>query len=365
LIPLTPFTIKALRTLRGAFFLQEKSILGQRETDLCIFVKTQRTMKPIYCLLSVCLLLVGCRESRFSVPGYPSHQVSIERFDQDFQTEDPTVDSAFLYLYATSIMEVGEPGSKLYKDFYTIFHNDPDVANLYDSCETTFLDVSQLEEDLSWAFHRLTYFFPHMTIPTVYMHISGYGESIVSAPGMLSASLDKYLGANHPMYSILYEPYQYRRMVPEKLLSDYLMGWIRSEWTLERMIQKDRLLDHMIYEGKIAFLTSIVLPDEPLERVLAFTPEELAWCKANERMLWKSLLDNQMLYTTDKLNIAKFIEEGPSTAFFPDESPARAVTWLGYRIVEAYMLQNDAATPSELMDMVDAQALLSSSLYHP
>lgn len=322
-------------------------------------------MKPTFCLLAACLLLVACKESRFSVPGYPSHPISIVRFDQDFQTEERSIDSAFLYLYATNIMEVGEPGSQMYNDFNTIYHNDPDIANLYDSCETAFLNVSDVEEALTWAFHRLTYFFPHMTIPKVYMHISGYGESIVSAPGMLSASLDKYLGSQHPMYQILYEPYQYRRMVPEKLLSDYLTGWIRSEWMPERMIQKDRLLDHMIYEGKIVFLTSLVLPDEPLERLLAFTREELSWCTANEKDLWKSLLEKQMLYTTDKLAMAKFLEEGPSTPFFPDESPARAVTWLGYRIVEAYMTRQEKATPRDLMELLDAQALLNGSLYRP
>lgn len=322
-------------------------------------------MKRIFGLMVAFLLLVSCKESRFSVPGYPSHQVSIVRFEQDFQVEERSMDSAFLYLYATNIMEVGEPGSKLYNDFNTIFHNDPDIANLYDSCETAFLDVSSLEEGLSWAFHRLTYYFPHMAIPKVYTHISGYGESIVSAPGMLSASLDKYLGANHPMYQILYEPYQYRRMVPEKLLSDYMSGWIRSEWTPQRIIQKDRLLDHLVYEGKIAFLTSLVVPDEPLERILAFTPEELAWCIANEKAIWQSLMEKQMLYTTDKLTISKFLDEGPSTPFFPDQSPARAVTWLGYRIVEAYMQRNEKATPRELMELIDAQALLSSSLYRP
>lgn len=322
-------------------------------------------MKHFICLFTMGLLLIACKENRFSVPGLPTHRVTIERFDQAFQTEASDMDSAFLYLYATSIMEVGEPGSALYNEFHTIFHNDPDIANLYDSCETTFLDVSSLEKELTWAFHRLTYFFPHMEIPKVYMHISGYGESIVSAPGMLSASLDKYLGADHPMYRILFEPYKYRRMVPEKLLSDYLIGWIRSEWTPERMIQKDRLLDHLIYEGKITFLTSLVLPDEPLERLLAFTPEELKWCRAHEKQMWKSLLEHQMLYTTEKLVISRFLEEGPNTPYFPSESPARAVTWLGYRIVEAYMTRNDTVTPQAMMDLIDAQALLNASLYRP
>ena len=188
-------------------------------------------MKPTTFLMFCCLLLLSCKGNRFDVPGKPEHPIKLVRFDQQFHTNDTSIDTAFLHLYAVNIMEMGEPGSENFRAFSNIYHQDKDLANLYDSCQHIFSDTRALETSLTWAFYRLTYFFPKMKIPTVYMHISGYGQSIVSAPGMLSASLDKYLGADHPIYKVLYEPHQAIRMIPEKLLSDYLLGWIQSEFT--------------------------------------------------------------------------------------------------------------------------------------
>lgn len=322
-------------------------------------------MKPTALLLLCCLLLASCKENRFEVPGKPEHPINVVRFDRQFHTNDPTIDSAFLNLYAVNIMEVGKPGSEGYRDFCNIYHSDPNFTNLYDSCQQAFPETKKLETGLTWAFYRLTYFFPKIAIPKVYMHISGYGQSIVSAPGMLSASLDKYLGADHPMYKILYQPHQIQRMQPDKLLSDYMTGWIQSEFTPNDLIGKSRLLDYMLYEGRIIFLTSLVLPDEPLERLFAFTPEQLKWCKQHEKDMWDGVVQHQLLFSSDKQVMSRFLDDTPTTAYFPKESPGRAITWIGYRIIACYMQQNPKTNLQELMSIKNAQLLLNGSAYHP
>jgi len=322
-------------------------------------------MKPTALLSLCCLLLLSCKGNRFDVPGKPDHTIKIVRFDQQFHTHAPSIDSAFLRLYAVKIMEVGEPGSDNYRDFDALYHTDPDFTHLYDSCQQIFSETTKLETSLTWAFYRLNYFFPQMTIPTVYMHISGYGQSIISAPGILSASLDKYLGADHPMYKLLYEPYQAQRMQPDKLLSDYLLGWIQSEFTPNDLIAQNRLLDDVLYEGKIIFLTSLVLPEEPLEHLFAFTPKQLEWCKQHEKDMWDGVVQHQLLYTTDSQIISRFIEEAPTTTYFPKESPGRAINWIGYRIIQRYMEQHPKASLQDLLSIKDAQLLLNGSAYHP
>ncbi len=312
-----------------------------------------------------CLLLVACKENRFNVPGKPKHELKIIPFHDDFHTGNPSVDSAFLDLYATNVMQMGKPGSEEYRNFYDIYHNDPDIANLYDSCKHAFTEIRRLEKPLTWAFHRLTYFFPKMDIPKVYTHISFYGQSIISAPSMLSASLDKYLGADHPMYKVLFEPYQAQRMQPDKLLSDYMLGWIQSEFTPEDLSTQNRLLDHLLYEGRITFLTSLVLPDERLEHILSLTPNQLKWCKSNEKDMWDGIVQHQLLFSTDRQVISRFFDEAPTTTYFPPESPGRAITWIGFRIIERYMQRNQQVSIQELMSIKDAQELLNGSAYHP
>lgn len=319
--------------------------------------------KILYPLLL--LTLMSCAGSRYDVPGKPDFNISIQRFDKAFYETGIWPDSAFLNLYANEIMEVGEPGSKMFKQFETVFRNDADVRKLYKDCQNTFSDVSDIEEELTWGFHRLRYFFPNFPIPKVYMHIAGYGESIVSAPGILSADIDKYLGKDYDVYKSLFSPYQRVRMYPEKLASDYMTGWVRSELTEYKLMDNQRLLDYMIYEGKIMFLIQILLPDETMENVSGYTTEQLNWLTSNEKNMWNTLLQLQHLYSKDVSIIAKYIREAPYTPYFSQESPGRAAIWTGYCIVSSYMEKNPNVTVQELMLNTKAQDLLKGANYQP
>lgn len=317
-------------------------------------------------IVGFCLLfsLFSCGGGRFDVPGRPGHPIHINRFDQTFFKTGNSPDSAFLDLYANQIMEVGEPGSPMFRQFDSIFRQDSQIQRIYTDCQNTFKDVAPIEDQLTWAFHRLHYFFPEIPYPRVYMHISAFGESVVSAPGILSAGIDKYLGTDYPIYQTLYYPYQIQRMYPGKIVSDYMTGWIRSEFTEELLIQQQRLLDYMIYEGKIWYLVKVILPEESMENISGFSKEQLDWCAKNEKNMWNAILHLQHLYSTDPLVISKYIGEGPRTPFFPKDAPGRAAIWSGFRIVEAYMNNNQSITIQELL-RAKSQDILAQSLYHP
>ncbi|HET9571886.1 MAG TPA: hypothetical protein VFP20_10815 [Bacteroidales bacterium] len=318
-------------------------------------------------ILSALLLLslISCTTSRYEVPGKPELNITIQRFDKAFYETGLWPDSTFLNLYANEIMEVGEPGSKMFKQFETIFRNDADIKKLYTDCQKTFSDVSDIEEELTWGFHRMQYFFPNIPIPKVYMHIAGYGESIVSAPGILSADIDKYLGKDYDVYKNLFSPYQAARMYPEKLVSDYMTGWVRSELTEYKLMDNQRLLDYMLYEGKILFLIQVLLPDESLENLSGFNTSQLDWCANNEKKMWTTLLQHQQLYSSDASIINKYLREAPNTVFFGQDSPGRAVIWVGYRIVSSYMEKNPKVTVQDLMLRTKAQDLLKGATYRP
>lgn len=311
------------------------------------------------------LLLASCAGSRYDVPGKPDNNITIQRFDKTFYETGLWPDSAFLNLYANQIMEVGEPGSKMFQQFDSVFRSDKDLKKLYNDCQKTFSDVSDIEEELSWGFHRMQYFFPNIPIPKVYMHIAGYGESIVSAPGILSADIDKYLGKDYDAYKSFFSPYQIVRMYPEKLTADYLTGWVRSELTEYKLMDNQRLLDFIIYEGKMLFLMKILLPDESMENLSGFTTEQLEWFVDNEKNMWGTITQLQHLYSKDVSIIAKYIREAPYTAFFSAESPGRAAVWTGYKIVSAYMEKNPKVSLQSLMLKTKAQDVLKGADYQP
>jgi hypothetical protein len=327
-------------------------------------------MKLLHVIISLLLVLgaitfVSCKTKNKPENNHNEISMSIMRFDQDFMNRNKNTDSSFLVLYSTKIMEVEYPGSEMYNQFDSIFHTDKEVLKLYQDCQKQFGNTEIISKRLSEAFGKLHELFPEMNIPKLCMHISYYGESIISSEKFLSASIDKYLGKDYPGYQSRFQPYQIQKMYKEKIVTDYMTGWLRSEFLINSGSVTDCLLDYMVYEGKLLYLLKIILPKENMQNFTGFNEEQLNWCMKNEKKMWDALSKFQHLYTTDRLTIAKYIEDAPNTSFFPVESPGRAIIWNGNKIVEYYMKNNKDVTVRDLMLNNDSRKILASSLYHP
>jgi hypothetical protein len=72
-----------------------------------------------------------------------------------------------------------------------------------------------------------------------------------------------------------------------------------------------------------------------------------------------------MLFSVDQNQIMKFLSDGPTTNGFPKESPGAIGQWLGWKIVEAYVKNNPAITPEQLMKEQDYKKILHDSRYKP
>jgi hypothetical protein len=81
--------------------------------------------------------------------------------------------------------------------------------------------------------------------------------------------------------------------------------------------------------------------------------------------MWAYLVEKKLLFNTDRFTIDKFILEGPFTKDFGRDSPARAAIWIGYRIVQSYMLRNPGTTFQKLMEEKNYLKILNLSAYNP
>ena len=59
------------------------------------------------------------------------------------------------------------------------------------------------------------------------------------------------------------------------------------------------------------------------------------------------------------------MNDGPFTSEVSQDSPGRLGTWVGWRIVESYMNNNEQVTIQQLLDNEDAQNILENSKYRP
>jgi len=317
-------------------------------------------------LLPAALLLGACTEKRYRVPASaPAPDIRIQRYDREFFEKGSIGDSAFWQIYTENIMQAGEAGLPETRAYMEVFRNDSDMLQVWSDCQQQFSDTRKVERQLSAAFKRLCHYVPDMPVPVVGMHLSGFGLSIVSAPDRLSASIDKYLGPDYPYYEDLFYGYQRRRMHPQQLTADYLNGWIRSEFTNESIMARQRLLDYLVYEGKILFLLQLTLPHEPLERLAGWDKTQLDWCRANEQRMWDRILEYEHLYSPDPLVLSKYIGDGPFTVYFTEDSPSRAAIWTGYQMVRQYMAAQPDCSIMDLMMQTDAREILRQSHYRP
>jgi hypothetical protein len=108
-----------------------------------------------------------------------------------------------------------------------------------------------------------------------------------------------------------------------------------------------------------------MLPDEPEESIFGFTARQMEFCRKNEDQMWQYLLEHDMLFSTDQFIIRKLTGEAPFTSYFTNESPGMAAVWIGFRIVESYMVKNSGVKLEELMRDADIQGILEKARYSP
>ena len=228
-------------------------------------------------------------------------------------------------------------------------------------------DVKKIEGELQEAFRHYLYYFPERNVPAVFTCITGFNNSIITGDSVLGIGLDRYLGADCKYYPGL-EIYKYMaaRMTPENIVPDCMYGWGASEWDFSTLnYPADNVLSEIIHEGKLKYFEKSMLPETPDEIIFGFTNDQMQFCRNNESQMWLYLIEKDLLFNTDKFTIRKLTGDAPFTSYFTSESPGRAAVWLGFRIVESYMMKNQGITIEELMKDTDVQEILEKAKYSP
>lgn len=334
-------------------------------------------MKKIL-LIAVCLLaLIGCHKGREYFPKDidPQH-IEIVRFDnalmnvheatvaQDIQVlydEYPT----FMPLWVEDILGIPSADTAYLQKALPEFLND----TLYGFRQTNqreqevFADVNDLEQGLSTAFARIRYLYPQTEIPTFYLFVSGFQTPIFFEDELIGIGADMYLGSDYEYYNRVVYDYQKQTMRKECIPVDVISAFLFR--TLPYTSTKSRLLDQMIYRGKVMYLTAQIFDKLPGYEVMGWTKEQWEWCMKNEEAIWHLVMDKRDLFKTESLVLTGYLNDGPFTSEVSQDAPGRLGIWLGWRIAESYMAHNEAVSLQELMAEPDAQKILEDSYYKP
>ena len=336
-------------------------------------------MKKIFLIVLCALALTACQHGRTYWPkdsNMEQQTVDIVRFDnallnvheasvaQDIRVlydEFPV----FMPLLVEDILGIPSADTAYLEQALPEFLND----TLYGFKQTNareqalFADVSDLQSSLNKAFTRISYLYPESEIPTLYLFVSGFQTPIYFGDELIGIGADMYLGSDYEYYNRVVYEYQKQTMRKECIPVDVVSAYLFR--TLPYTSTKSRLLDQMMYRGKIMYLTAQIFDDLPPYEVMGWTKEQWNWCVRNEQAIWHLVMDKRDLFKTESIVLTSYLNDGPFTSEISQDAPGRLGIWLGWRIAESYMEHNEAVTLRELMAEGDAQKILEESYYKP
>jgi hypothetical protein len=323
----------------------------------------------IFVILLSCIFSLGCSGKKAygeDISDFKIIRIDNELFDYLSKNEPEGIlnaDTGFLNVWGEKVIYIGRSDSTGFYERLKKYFSEPTLMGLYRSEQEQFTDIQSLTDEVASGLAVFLKAFPDIKRPQVYMHVSGLNQNVIVNDEILSLSADKYLGADYPLYQRFFYDYQRQLMTPARMAPDYLLGFMMAHLPFKG--QEDVLLDRMLYEGKIRYILSQLLPDRKVEEYIGYSEAQYAWCSNNRKQIWKTILENQHLFAGNYMTTAQYLKESPYTSFLPVESPGRVGIWLGYQIVVSYMKQNPDTGFRELMALTDYQDFLKRSKYKP
>ena len=238
----------------------------------------------------------------------------------------------------------------------------PGFDTLLIETKKVFGDLSELKTEFENAFTNIKYYYPNFQIPRIETVIAGLESDIFVSDTLIIVGLDYYLGKKAKyrpnMYEYMLKRYEKNFVVPSALL---LIG---IDNKIDRVNMGDRtMLAEMISYGKAFYFAKHMLPCTPDSVFIGYSEKEFKGAKVNQEMIWKRLVDNEVLFSTTPTMKQKYIAERPHTIEVSPDCPGRIGLWVGWQIVNEYATQNSKTPLPELMKIVDAQKILRGSKY--
>jgi len=346
--------------------------------------RLRNAVTTLFSIGFILLLLTGCNSSPWAVP------------DEAFDVEVPeplnlseliaTLPSDTLKAHAIWTANTGQFGALYTEEILRIGENDqtqivaelnafathPEITSIQQAIDSTSGEedvLKNIELELTRGIQRFHYFFPSEPAPRIVWMNTGFNFAVYPTNEELGIGLEWFLGADHPMVQTLplhlFPQYMRNRMEPELIPTTALRGWLLVHFSDPWYVSVENMVDEMMYWGKITFILHQCFPEVPVERLFDWTPESLEWAKNNERAVWIELQSQQDLFNTNRSEFGPLFSEGPFTNYgaIPQDSPDRLGIYMGWRMVNEYMLKNPELTFGELLATDDYQTIMKA--YRP
>ncbi len=299
------------------------------------------------------------------------------RYDQLFYAIDsnniyPNLDALgkkhpdFTNLYVSTLAGFGESGTGRFDTSIRQFLTLADYRNLYDTVQAHFPDTDDIDKELEVTFKNINYFFPEEKISKVYYFMSGLNLwSAITVDNAVGVGLDMYLGEQFPFYGSVQIPaYEVKNRKPERISVEIAKAIFEAKFPFK--YEGKTLLEMILYKGKELYFVEQVCRTKTDDLIIGYSAKQEKWCDDNEQGVYFFFAKKEMFYSSTWQDIMPYVNDGPSTAGMPPESPGNIGSWLGWQIVRKYMSEHPKEDMQGLMDnKLTAQQFLREAKYKP
>ena len=202
--------------------------------NIKLMIRVRQLFVLALLLMAVCM---GCQWQAEKAEEHDQEQdVVIERYDRIESMYLSMADFAALHQMRTdypvqtrtlieNVLQLGPVNDPEINNRLLVFFQDSTLQALVAEVERQYKDVGDLNKQLTNAFRRLSKLFPEIQLPHVYTQIGSLDQSIVVTDSLLGISLDKYLGADHPIYLRYGYTEQQRSMMTREYIVPNCLGF--------------------------------------------------------------------------------------------------------------------------------------------
>jgi len=196
--------------------------------------------KTYIILFSMMLCCIGCEWHLQSKNETSSTEFAIERFDlvearylstgdvaalQQMNTEYPQQTRMLI----EDLLQLGSVSDAEINQRFLLYFQDSTLQEIMSEVGRQYSDLSDIDKSLASAFASLHELLPQIELPVVYTQIGSLDQSVVVGQHMLGISLDKYLGADYPLYVRYgYSEHQRHSMKRDFIVPDCISFYLLS-----------------------------------------------------------------------------------------------------------------------------------------
>ena len=331
-------------------------------------------VQTVVCSIILVLSVASCRENKLEVDvSNINAEVDIHRFDRQlfdwsirsFRQEAPALIERypdFYRHYFEDVIGIGPADDSLLYGSIRLFTSDPSIQELHEAVEGNFNSLEDIEVQLESAWKHYKYYFPESEVPKHISFLGVLGANVMVMDDEVGIGLDAYLGSDEEIYELAQVPkFLRKKMIPERIAPDVIHGWMETEFVLEE--KRPTLLEVIVHEGRILYALDACFPRMEDSLKIGYTGSQMEWAQTYEQNVWTFFIDKELLFKNDFETLNKYVSDGPFTTGFAKDSPARMGVYIGWQMVRSYMEHHPEKNLKDLMDINDAQEILSNSKY--